>query len=93
MLAEPIRRSVCPLCGQPTIVVSRLYQYSLERRVGVRGKLLKKVEKSSGHDMEVENARCDNPNCDASWTLFEFDIEDGKFLDYKYADLEESAYE
>lgn len=79
-----LKRSVCPLCGEPSIIVSRLFQYAHDWRMGKRGKLLKKYVVRDCGDMEVEVARCDNANCSAYWGAGDFAIEDDEFFDFKY---------
>lgn len=80
-----VRRKVCPCCGQPTITVSHFFQFSLDYRVGSRGKLLKTPHRSWDNDMEVETANCANPDCDAYWNSNDFIIDDNDmFVDYKY---------
>lgn len=80
-----IKRKVCPCCGQPTIYVSHHYQFTLDYRVGARGKLLKTPVRSYDCDMEVETANCGNPDCNAYWDATDFLLDDdNSFIDYKY---------
>lgn len=89
MEAYGVKRNCCPLCGGK-IIVSSLYQYSLDFEVGKRGKLLKRYKKSDGGPMEVEIAACENSvsgGCSAKWDADEFYLEYGEiFMDTKYVD-------
>lgn len=78
-------RSRCPLCGGK-IVVSFLYQYSLDHVVGRNGRLRKTFKKVEGGPMEVAIAACSD--CEAFWDTDSFDICDGVFYDRKYIEGE-----
>lgn len=78
---EGIPRSRCPLCGGK-IVVSFLYQYSLDHVVGRNGRLRKTFKKAEGGPMEVAVAACSD--CEAYWDADDFDIFDNVFYDQKY---------
>lgn len=79
-------RSRCPLCGGK-IVVSFLYQYSLDHIVGRNGRLRKNFKKVEGGPMEVAIAACSD--CEAFWDADSFDIYDGVFYDFKYIEGED----
>lgn len=83
-LADTIRKC-CPNCGGK-IVVSELYQYSVDQVVGKSGRLLKKRRKVDGGPTECIVASCENAvNCDTSWGVFDFYIDqDGYFHDRQY---------
>lgn len=79
----------CPICGG-TIEVSSLYQYSVNQLVGKRGKLLKKSEKHDSGSLDCQIAYCTNEECGIEWETDDFKLDDeGRFLDYKYSNLEE----
>ena len=67
----------CPLCGG-RIVVSNLYQYSLEYTMRKDGKIGKRYKRGDNYK-----------TCDARWEEEEFFVEpDGTFHDYKYIEDE-----
>lgn len=76
-------RNCCPLCGGK-IVVSFLYQYSLDHIVGRNGRLRKTFKKTEGGPMEVAVAACSE--CEAFWDADSFDIYDDVFYDFKYGE-------
>lgn len=73
-------RKCCPVCGG-TIVVSDLYQYSIDREIGKRGKLKKRYRKIDCGSMEVSIACC--KDCGEYWDADAFYIEDETFFDLK----------
>lgn len=75
----------CPLCGG-RIVVSNLYQYSLDYTMRKDGKIGKRHKRGDDGSMDVSLASCENyKTCDARWEAEEFFVEpDGTFHDYKY---------
>lgn len=75
----------CPLCGK-SIVVSVLFQYSLDYKIGKNGKISKKFKKTDCGGIDCSVASCeDYENCDARWDSDEFFIdENGQFIDEKY---------
>ncbi len=78
----------CPKCGG-TIIVSRLYMYSLNSCIGKRGKLLKKAKYCDDGPIDTMLASCENyyMKCDVHWNADEFIIDDEScFIDYKYSD-------
>lgn len=79
--SEGIIRSRCPLCGGK-IVVSFLYQYSLDHIVGRNGRLRKTSRRSEGGSMEVAVASCSD--CEAYWDADNFEIFNDVFYDQKY---------
>ena len=85
-------RKRCPRCGGK-IIVSELYQYSIDQVVGRSGRLLKKRRKVDGGPSECIVASCENAvNCDTCWGVFDFYIdEDGYFHDKQYAKGEENG--
>lgn len=79
----------CPLCGG-RIVVSDLYQYSLDYTMRKDGKIGKRHKRGEDGSMNVSLASCENyKTCDARWEEEEFFVEpDGTFYDYKYSEDE-----
>ena len=79
----------CPLCGG-RIVVSDLYQYSLDYKMRKDGKIGKRRKYVDCGSMEVSLASCENyKTCDARWEAEGFFVEpDGTFIDYKYSEGE-----
>mgnify|MGYP000240729551 CR=1 FL=1 len=71
----------CPLCGG-RIVVSNLYQYSLDYTMRKDGKIGKWYKRGNDGSMNVSLASCENyKTCDARWEEEEFFVEpDGTFL-------------
>lgn len=76
----------CPLCGG-RIVVSNLYQYSLDYTMRKDGKISKRHKRGDDGPVDVSLASCENyKTCDARWEEEEFFVEpDGTFYDYKYS--------
>lgn len=79
----------CPLCGG-RIVVSNLYQYSLDYTMRKDGKIGKWYKRGNDGSMNVSLASCENyKTCDARWEEEKFFVEpDGTFYDYKYSEDE-----
>lgn len=74
----------CPKCGG-TIEVSFLYQYSINRRIGKRGKLLKKKAGVFCGYTDACIAHCTNDKCNVNWEADEFYLDnDEQFVDLKY---------
>lgn len=75
----------CPNCGG-TIEVSYLYQYSHDYLLGKRGKMPKKYRSRDLGSMEVALACCTNENCNTTWEVGDFFIdENDRFVDCKYS--------
>lgn len=79
----------CPLCGG-RIVVSNLYQHSLDYTMRKDGKIGKRHKRGDDGPMDVSLASCENYKiCDARWEAEEFFVgPDGTFYDYKYSEDE-----
>lgn len=79
-------RSRCPQCGG-AIIVSELYQYSLDYKVLKSGKLSKKYKRFDGGSMDCGIAFCEKL-CGAEWSSEDFYIdENGCFVDCKYTEV------
>lgn len=78
----------CPRCGG-RIVVSNLYQYSLNYTMRKDGKIGKRCTRGDDGAMDVSLASCENyKTCDARWEEEFFVEPDGTFYDYKYSEDE-----
>ena len=78
----------CPLCGG-RIVVSNLYQYSLDYTMRKDGKIGKRYKRGDDGAVDVSLASCENyKTCDARWEEEFFVEPDGTFYDYKYGEDE-----
>lgn len=79
----------CPKCGG-TIIVSRLYMYSLSSPIGRRGKLLKKTKHNDDGSLDQMLACCENyisQECDVTWNSDEFFLDENEyFVDLKYTE-------
>ena len=75
----------CPICGG-RIVVSDLYQYSLNYTMRKDGKIGKRGKRTDDGSLDASIAACENFKiCGAQWEVDDFFIENRTFIDYKYS--------
>lgn len=76
----------CPLCGG-RIVVSVLYQCSLDYVMRQDGTIGNRCKRGKSGPMDASIAACENYRaCDARWEVDEFFVDsDRRFWDYKYS--------
>lgn len=76
----------CPICGG-RIVVSDLYQYSLNYTMRKDGKIGKRGKRADNGPIDESIAACENFKiCGAQWETDDFVVKKGAFIDYKYSE-------